>query len=110
MPPGEVGGVLEVRRDNVGVSYDTHRTGIAGGQPRAEAKTGHRSILGVVACQASPHEDPRNMQPPSHQDTKLISSLPPESLDRPLNATYVRVVVVEAAIIVLLWLFGMMFS
>ena len=50
------------------------------------------------------------MQPPSHQDTKLISSLPPESLDRPLNATYVRVVVVEAAIIVLLWLFGMMFS
>jgi len=35
---------------------------------------------------------------------------PPESLDAPLNATYVRVVVVEAAIIVLLWLFGRMFS
>jgi hypothetical protein len=35
---------------------------------------------------------------------------PPESLDRPLNATYVRVVVVEAVIILLLWLFGKMFS
>ena len=50
------------------------------------------------------------MQPRGHDDTRLISSPPPESLDRPLNATYVRVVVVEAAIIVLLWLFGRMFS
>jgi hypothetical protein len=50
------------------------------------------------------------MQPRSHQDTTPISGPPPESLDRPLNATYVRVVLVEAAIIVLLWLFGRMFS
>ena len=98
MTPGEVCGVLQERCDNVGVSYDAHRTGIARGRPRLEAKTGHRSILA------------RNMQPRSHDDTRLISSPPPESLDRPLNATYVRVVVVEAAIIVLLWLFGRMFS
>ena len=50
------------------------------------------------------------MQPRSHQDTTLVSSPPPESLDRPLSATYVRVVVVEVAIIVQLWLFGRMFS
>jgi hypothetical protein len=50
------------------------------------------------------------MQPRNHDGTSLISSPPPEPLDRPLNATYVRVVVVEAAIIVLLWLFGRMFS
>jgi len=42
--------------------------------------------------------------------TKLVPATPPESLDRPLSPTYVRVVVVEAVIILLLWLLGRMFS
>jgi hypothetical protein len=62
--------------------------------------------------------------PRTHEPSKPVSGSPPESLDRspesldrptesldrPLNATYVRVVVVEAVIILLLWLFGRMFS
>jgi len=48
--------------------------------------------------------------PRTHEPTKLIADSPPESLDRPLNATYIRVVVVEAVVILLLWLFGKMFS
>jgi hypothetical protein len=55
--------------------------------------------------------------PRTHEPTKPVSGSPresldrpPEPLDRPLNATYVGVVVVEAVIIVLLWLFGKMFS
>jgi hypothetical protein len=50
---------------------------------------------------------PVRIHPPRDQ---RAGDSPPESLDRPLNPTYVRVVVVEAAIIVLLWLFGRMFS
>jgi hypothetical protein len=48
--------------------------------------------------------------PRTHEPATLIPNSPPESLDRPLSPTYVRVVVVEAVIILLLWFLGRMFS
>ena len=49
------------------------------------------------------------MQPRSHEDTKNTLDSERSVLDDPLNATYLRVLVIEAAVILLLFAFGMMF-
>jgi hypothetical protein len=91
MTTGKMGGVFDVARNELGIADDFERSPIPARRPGSNTAARHGSHL--TGLQA-----------------RILRSVVPNPDDDALTATYVRVLVIEAVIIVLLWLIGRAFA
>jgi hypothetical protein len=91
MTTGEMGGVLAVAANEVSIPDEFEPSPIPARRPGSNATVRHRSHLTGLRA-------------------RILRSVVSNQNDDALTATYVRVLVIEAVIIVLLWLIGRAFA